>query len=155
MGVVAWQASHTFVPCQQQLGWARVLHSKTWMGKVSKKSLTKNVLNFFLLLKQIRPKLSPSMFFLCSSCIVDSIHDVVIVLVLLLIGARQLKVENFIFLSNKKLPCQPTFWVPHGSLSWCTFFSTLLSPKMSKKIVLSKFWHCQKDGCMCVCLTRA
>ena len=49
------------------------------------------------------------MFFLCSSCIVDSIHDVMLVLVLLLLGARQLKVENFIFLSNKKLPCQPTY----------------------------------------------
>ena len=67
------------------------------------------------------------MFFLCSSCIVDSIHDVMLVLVLLLLGARQLKVENFIFLSNKKLPCQPTFfpWSPtechtapsHGVLS--------------------------------------
>ena len=50
------------------------------------------------------------MFFLCSSCIVDSIHDVMLVLVLLLLGARQLKVENFIFLSNKKLPCQPTYY---------------------------------------------
>ena len=34
------------------------------------------------------------MFFLCSSCIVDSIHDVMLVLVLLLFGAWQLKVEN-------------------------------------------------------------
>ena len=35
------------------------------------------------------------MFFLCSSCIVNSIHDVVLVLVGLLLGARQLEVENY------------------------------------------------------------